>query len=723
MTVPVTSVQPPKIDISIKTTSNAKSPNDHIFNVKPHHSEHKFDYRNIPSTNVTQQNVLFEHMSELHLTRSKYIITSLVHFDEYYKGFTSLEQFANKLIDEITNLANTTPPYWILEYHMQEQENLDRLFEVHRNEAQSLVAIIEDQKQHFNKLLDHITTHDETVDKPRRVKRGLIHKVFNFLFGSGGSDQETINQIKKNLEILEDNQNMLGDELMRQLEMISDNNLQISKNRDVLNTLNRELLQMNRSLSTIALDVQALEFSKNFILAILQVRNRLDTVRDGLDSLRADIKKIQQYMTSLATHKVTPNLISPFDLRNILNDVSNRLQANPKLMLPVSEEADIWSYYQFMRVEAFVQQDMLIVVLVLPLIDKDLQFDLFRAYNLPLLHPQLKKVFTYELESPYIALRHDGNYLTIPTHDDVLTCTISAGHFCNLNTPLYPTKTTTFCIYHLLVNDKEKIEQHCELNVLKYKHDSAISLDQNVWALSVLEPMELHVTCLTDSYQIKVQNNFQVIELDNSCQAYSPNLILPSGNVIKEHRNGSLTTDRFFNFQAEYTKIPNFFLMNVLNITRLTDEELDRLANDLPPLKRIPVKNVSALLVPIDRNYPFVMPTYAYVLVTIGGTVVVMLVIGVYCYVRYKRAKAKREPIVAYRPKKHRSMPPSKDEIQIQMQPLNPETPVAQTQEKRVVTPMLLQRTLEQEYNIDFSTYERKKQRLSTKTVQQDSAV
>jgi hypothetical protein len=188
-----------------------------------------------------------------------------------------------------------------------------------------------------------------------------------------------------------------------------------------------------------------------------------------------------------------------------------------------------------------------------------------------------------------------------------------------------------------------------------------------------------------------------------------------------------LTTDRFFNFKPEFTKIPNFFLMNTLNITRLTDAELDRLANDLPPLQRIPMKNVSAMLAPIDRNYPFVMPTFAYVLMTVGGTVVVMLVIGVYCYVRYKRAKAKREPIVAYRPRRQhsRSTPPSKEDIEIQIQPLQPETPVVHKQDKRVVTPMLLQQTLEQEYNIDFSTYERKKQRLSTrsKTVQQDSAV
>ena len=100
---------------------------------------------------------------------------------------------------------------------------------------------------------------------------------------------------------------------------------------------------------------------------------------------------------------------------------------------------------------------MLIVVLILPLIDRDLEFDLFKVHSLPLLHPELKKVFSHEIGNPYIAIQSDGNYLTIPIHSNILTCTISAGHFCNLNTPLHPTKSTTKCTYHLLKNGQEKM--------------------------------------------------------------------------------------------------------------------------------------------------------------------------------------------------------------------------------------------------------------------------
>ena len=271
------------------------------------------------------------------------------------------------------------------------------------------------------------------------------------------------------------------------------------------------------------------------------------------------------------------------------------------------------------------------------------------------MHPKLKKFFTYDLDSPYIALQSDSSYFTIPLHDDILTCTISAGHFCNLNTPLYPVDTTTECIYHLLVNDKEKIGDYCKILIKEYSHDVAINLENNIWALAVLEPTELHVTCLSYSYQIDIETNFQIIKLENSRQAYSPNLILPSGNQMTEERNGSLIKQRFFNYDVEYTDIPNFFLMQTFNITHLTSDEVDALSIDLPPIDRITVKNVTEMLKPIDKNYPFVFPIYGYVLITIGGTIMVIMVLY---YAKYHRGKAMRS-----KSRKSNKFPPSAEAI------------------------------------------------------------
>ena len=56
---------------------------------------------------------------------------------------------------------------------------------------------------------------------------------------------------------------------MKQLEMMSESNIQISRKCVVLNILNRDLIQLNHSMNTVTGGLKALEFSKNFLSAML----------------------------------------------------------------------------------------------------------------------------------------------------------------------------------------------------------------------------------------------------------------------------------------------------------------------------------------------------------------------------------------------------------------------------------------------------------------------
>ena len=90
-----------------------KNPNAHIFVTKNHPLENQIDYKNLKQHNSSRQPVLFEHVSEIHLTRSKYMITSFLRFDEHYSGFKQLEKFAKRLLAEISKLSQTEMPYYI----------------------------------------------------------------------------------------------------------------------------------------------------------------------------------------------------------------------------------------------------------------------------------------------------------------------------------------------------------------------------------------------------------------------------------------------------------------------------------------------------------------------------------------------------------------------------------------------------------------------------------
>ena len=56
-----------------------------------------------------------------------------------------------------------------------------------------------------------------------------------------------------------------------------------------------------------------------------------------------------------------------------------------------------------------IMEGFLIVMLSIPFVDKSLQMDLYKVYNLPVLHPELKVQFSCVLEGEYLAI-------SCPTH-------------------------------------------------------------------------------------------------------------------------------------------------------------------------------------------------------------------------------------------------------------------------------------------------------------------
>ena len=104
--------------------------------------------------------------------------------------------------------------------------------------------------------------------------------------------------------------------------------------------------------------------------------------------------------------------------------------------------------------------------LTVPFLDQSLQMNLYRVYNLPMLHPVLNVHAQYELEGPYLATMMEGMFMSLPTALDVKLCLITSGHLCMFNQALYPMDCTKWCIYALFINDKNQIKRNCFLKTI-----------------------------------------------------------------------------------------------------------------------------------------------------------------------------------------------------------------------------------------------------------------
>ena len=86
------------------------------------------------------------------------------------------------------------------------------------------------------------------------------------------------------------------------------------------------------------------------------------------------------------------------------------MKRNPRLQLPEDPNVNIWNYYPIMKVAPVVMDDFLRIILTIPLTDQSLEMNLYKIYNLPALHPELKVEFTYELEGEYLAITKNKLY-------------------------------------------------------------------------------------------------------------------------------------------------------------------------------------------------------------------------------------------------------------------------------------------------------------------------
>ena len=121
--------------------------------------------------------------------------------------------------------------------------------------------------------------------------------------------------------------------------------------------------------------------------------------------------------------------------------------------------------------------------------------------------PPLLKQFKYNLPNDFIEISKDNLYITYPNSDEIFSCQLSPGYYCEINNPFYPLDSTNHCSYYLLQNNCNKIEQYCSLSVTIQTTDQAISLDYYYWAIMTMVPTKLQVVCITSSYYIKLMSS------------------------------------------------------------------------------------------------------------------------------------------------------------------------------------------------------------------------
>ena len=261
--------------------------------------------------------------------------------------------------------------------------------------------------------------------------------------------------------------------------------------------------------------------------------------------------------------------------------------------------------------------------------------NLYKVYNLPMLHPDLHVHAQYEIENTYLATVMDGMFITLPTALDVRLCLMANGHLCMFKQALYPMEQMNWCIYALFINDEKRIERNCILRTINRTTNLAYSLDGYQGAISAIATERLQISCVMEMNVITIKPPLQIVDIGNGCEAYSSSIYIPAKSEITTTMQSITQSQFFLDYNFNYTNMSNFLIWHKTNFATLTPDEIKTLKAKMLKLPTMSMDIFNKVLENIDENYPFLMsPKLILALLILTG--LCTLIIGI-LFIWYKR--------------------------------------------------------------------------------------
>ena len=363
-------------------------------------------------------------------------------------------------------------------------------------------------------------------------------------------------------------------------------------------------------------------------------------------SLQQNVNAVYEYLRVLSSKQVNPLIIPPDALRGVLAQIKDDMKRNPRLQLPEDPSINIWNYYPIMKITPIVMDDFLLIILTIPLTDQSLEMDLYKIYNLPALHPELKVEFTYELEGEYLAITKNKLYAALPTAREIRICKGTGGYLCLMNQALYPIEKIEWCTYALFTHNEEKKREYCSINTHRRDANKAQSLEGYLWAVTAFEKGKMQIRCLTDTHVIDIKPPLTIVYMGDGCEAYSNNLFIPAKSELTSTDSSLVRHNYFQKFNEEYQDITRYSLIEDLGIVQLTPKEIAKIPDRLMALPKLQFKELKRRLVEIKQPLN-IHSNVSFILVMIGGLILCPVIAYVLWRIYRVRSNIKRfKPVV-----------------------------------------------------------------------------
>lgn len=440
------------------------------------------------------------------------------------------------------------------------------------------------------KLLDEILSKLEQTDPelhriisstPHREKRSAL---FSLIFGIGiYKNRKAIKQLRKEISHIKRGL-LLHDRQIQELHRF-------------VNIMSTHISVLDQAVMT--LDLRTLIHSKNIhditmylekIFALLDftktVEHNFRTLRDAIQKEQYNHEGLYELLRLMSFKRLNTVAVPPHLFKKMLSQLKEDLRTNLRLKLPYDPEEDIWFYYEVAKVTPLLLDEMLLIMIDIPLVDTTLTMEVFQIYNLPKTDETLQMQYTYQIEGEYLAISDDDRFVTIPDKDLIHICMVTQGHICILESALYPAEKVNWCIYALFTKNLDQITTRCKKD---YEDVTTLALNLRgyIWAISTTETERLQINCPNETLYQTIKPPITIVHVGNGCAGYSPNVNIPAKSEFSSTYDDDLRRDFFLEYNSIYQNINFTFSDFNISLQGLSSEEIKELRmqiEELPPL-------------------------------------------------------------------------------------------------------------------------------------------
>ena len=465
-----------------------------------------------------QGSAFFNHINTIHVTQKSWVITFQLEMSQYYDWLTKLRETLDilrndvngmrpLLVNEVQANASTTQVYTMLETGQL-------------NELKEMYVKLNEARKYLDSLEPLYRGSHRGMNRVKRAAIPFLGDVLHVLFGTATSSQ--LDGIKEYLNELSQSDDEIRHIVDKSISVLNHTSLEVVSNRRAIN----RIIDVTDEL--VELRTQWMSF-QHYTLRHMQLQLNLETVRNSVNEFVHELGSLRAKLTHAVQGHVTPHLLSPVKLRDVIMQIHDHLGAN--IQLPFSQHEPLDRYYKVLKCSMIPTENGFLFVTHVPLRDTVSEFEVYGIQTVPIPFQNSSIVTRYELKEKYFAISVDRTRVTFLDVFQLRVCMHDSLRFCPISSPIYTTASLqNNCAMSLFLN-RDNVAKVCKalVSVSDVPSPAAVKVKKGSWVITTHVPVRFTRVCPQANTQTVVINPpLGVVTLNKGCHASSDYLSLPT---------------------------------------------------------------------------------------------------------------------------------------------------------------------------------------------------